>query len=155
NNITTCQNVATLQGTFAPAAGTISVTVPRAVLAQQLGSSLAGARVIPASPAICEGISVKLSPYVSLCGGSAGSQTGDTILQNDEDVYRFASPSVQVGIVPAGAAPAYTQPGTVGGSPTGYSATLDTSNLAPGQYDVHVRACYGTNCGTAVRQVTL
>jgi hypothetical protein len=148
----TCTDVASLATTMDGVANRITVTVPRALLEQQTKAPIAGTTIEPAT--ICEGISAKASAYFSLCGG-AGTATGDAILQDPEtDLYRVASPRVDLGIVPAGAPAVYSAQATVanGGS---FSANLNTSGLAAGQYDVVSRACFGSNCGTAKKTITL
>lgn len=151
NNQITCTDAGFLDATANGATNRIKVTVPRALLDQQVGGPIAGAVIEPAT--ICEGISSKLGVHSTLCG-TQGQETGDEILADDTGTYDVAAASVEVGIVPAGSAPAYTTQATV--EEDGYfTASLNTAGLAPGSYDVVIRACYGTNCATSFRRVTL
>ena len=152
DNVITCEDVAELATVMDGTFNRITVTVPGAVLETDIGASLEGATIGTAD--ICEGISSKIAAYFTLCGG-AGEDTGDIVVQDPElDVYEVATRSVEVGIVPAGAPAEYTDQATIGSSDS-FSATLDVSGLDPGTYDVHVRACYGSNCATRATTVAI
>lgn len=144
--IISCEKIAELDATFDTARDQIRVTVPRSLLEDQVGGSLDGATIQEAS--IFQGIAVLPAVVGSVSG------TGDQLFPDFVDYYDVASRQAEVGIVPAGAPAEYTQ--TVSANASGnFSATLDASGLAPGEYDVHVRACFGDNCGTSVITVTI
>jgi len=152
DNVITCEDVAELATTMDGAFDRITVTVPKEVLEADIGSSLEGATIGPAD--ICEGISTKIAANFTLCGG-VGQNTGDIAVQDpDLGVYEMASRSMEVGIVPAGAPAEFRDQATIGSGDT-FSATLDVSGLSPGTYDVHARACYGSNCATESTTVTI
>lgn len=73
-------------------------------------------------------------------------------------VTEFVMPSaaLEVGIAVPGEMPETFTAGTIGtgGNPS-VNGSLDTTGLAPGTYDVVVRACWGSNCGTARAPLTI
>jgi hypothetical protein len=151
DNVLTCEDVAELATIMDGAYDRITVTVPKEVLESDIGTSIEGATIGPAT--ICDGISTKIAAYFTLCGG-AGQSTGDILIQDADMPYEMASQTVEVGIVPTGAPAEFTDQATIGTGST-FSATLDVSGLAPGTYDIHARACYGSNCATRATTVTI
>jgi len=151
DNVLTCEDVAELATIMDGAYDRITVTVPKEVLESDVGASLEGAMIGPGT--ICEGISAKIAAYFTLCGGQ-GQSTGDALVQDPDVPYEVASRTAEVGIVPAGAPAEFTDEATIGAGST-FSATLDVSGLAPGTYDIHARACYGSNCATRTTTVTI
>lgn len=149
NNVTTCEDVAELPTVMDGAINRITVTVPKTVLEDDVGAPLEGASIGAGDQ--CEGISSKLAAYFTLCGG-VGANTGDVVLQ--DGTYEVASATAEMGIVPAGAPAEFTDPAEID-SAGRFSGTLDTSGLAPGSYDVHIRTCYGTNCDTGTTTITI
>lgn len=137
--IATCRHLAWLDGEFDTGADEVRVRLP---LDLEVAPAItAGAAIDPEN-----GMTASIQAAVS------NNATSDTVFQDFS--YTIPQRTVEVGIVPAGAPAEYTQ--TVAASPSGaFSATLDASGLAPGEYDVHARACYGSNCDAAVTTVTL
>lgn len=145
-NIISCEQIAQLSTTMDAATGKITVTVPRSDLEEQIGGPVDGAAIQQAD--IFEGIAVLPSAVFSASG------TGDTLLADQVDYYTVAEKTVEVGIVPAGAPAEYTTSVAPASSGT-FSTVLDTSTLASGSYDVHTRACFGTNCATDVQTIAI
>jgi hypothetical protein len=144
NNIITCEDVASLSASMDGKANRIRVIVPRAALEQHAKGSLAGATIEPAE--IFEGISTAPSAYFSQGG------TGDVLAQDQS--YPVAVRAVSVAVVPAGQTPGSLTAAGLG--PDGaFAQDLDVSGLAPGAYEVWVRACFGADCATAVHPFTL
>ncbi len=153
NNVITCDKVADLTAEMIGSDNQIFVDIPKSILEDQAKGSINGRKIVHA--AICEGISAKVTAYFSLCGGSVGTQTGDTIVQDPEaDVYTVAYRRVRVTLTPAGGGTSTTVEAVVGEDGS-YSASVPTTGLAPGAYDVAAQACYGTNCDTATIQVAI
>lgn len=146
DNIITCEVIAPLSATMDAATGTITATIPRSILEEQVGGSIDGAMVQQAE--IFQGIAVLPSAIFSASG------TGDQLVADQVDYYQVGEKTVEVGIVPAGAPAEYTT-SVAPASSGNFSAVLDTSSLASGSYDVHSRACFGTNCATDVQTVTI
>ena len=116
----------------------IFVDVPWKVLETAAGGSLAGLRVAPAPG------------WGELQTSLAASQAD--VLAGWSD-YSVAFPKVDVAIAPAGGDPVLTTPGRVENG--GFTASLDTTGLPTGPYDVSATACYGTNCDTWYARVVL
>ena len=68
--------------------------------------------------------------------------------------YTIGDREVLVSLVPAGTEPAYAHHAQIEEDGS-FTASLDVSGLAPGAYDVSVKACFGTNCATRSVAVTL
>lgn len=136
---TTCRHLRWLEGEFDAATNEIRLTVP-------LGDEAApqfvpGATIDPAG-----GVTASIQAVAS------ATQTSDQVGQDVP--YVIPGPEVMLGIVPAGEPAAFTTPGTIAEDGS-FAGSLSTGGLAPGEYDVWARACFGSNCDTGVTGVTL
>lgn len=136
-NVTSCKHLAWLDGAFDPTRDEVRVRVP-------LGRSV--------SPEIAAGAVLDGAVMdASLQAVISNATTSNTVTQFTP--YEFPQRTVQVGIVPSGQDPEFTDTATLDRSK--FSATLDTAGLASGSYDVWVRACFGVNCGEEMTTITL
>lgn len=146
DNITTCENIADLPAEMIGSDDEIFVDVPKAILEEQAEESIDDRQLVPVS--ICEGISVKVSAYFSLCGGDVGTAAGDTIIQDAAvDTYTIAHKKVDVTLTPVEGGSSQTVSATVAEDDS-FAASIPTAGLAPGSYRVGATACFGDNCDT-------
>lgn len=122
----------------------ISVTIPVSVLSTIAGGPITGAEIRAGSFGY-QGAAVTSNPQSS----APGPATDRVTLGGGHIV---AARSVSVDVVPVGGTPTFDIPATVGADG---SFTADVTGLAPGTYDVHAKACFGTNCDTASTQAIL
>ncbi len=144
NNIITCRDIASLSAVMDGESNRITVTVPRALLEQEVEGTVAGATVEPA--VVFEGISTAPAAYFSPGG------TGDVLTQ--EGSFPIGSRTVEVGLAVPGEEPATLAPAMLAADGSFYGS-LDLSDLAPGEYDLVARACFGSNCGSATTPINL
>ncbi|MGH2710533.1 MAG: cupredoxin domain-containing protein [Actinomycetota bacterium] len=129
-------------------ANRITVSVPRSVLEQVVGSSIGGAE-IQTSPEIAfpSGAAVLSVPANTLLG-----PTGDTVFVTGS--YTVGERGIRVGIVPSGTTPVFDRTAELADNGS-YTTTIDVTGFAPGTYDVWVEACFGSNCAIGSTPVTL
>jgi plastocyanin len=124
----------------------ITVTVPRALLEQLSGMDLAGAEIVRGNNYF-DGAAARLI----VGSGNPGPDLDRVPITG---TYPIAEREVHVGIASAGGTPEVDTPAVVAEDGS-FEASLDVSGLAPGAYDVSVKACFGTNCATRSVSVTL
>lgn len=126
----------------------ITVRVSRSLLEQLVGGPIAGATIRTSGDvAFPNGAAVLAVPSNSALG-----PTHDRVAISGG--YTVGTPEVRVGIVPAGATPAFEQVANLAEDGS-FTSSLDVSGLAPGSYDLWAQACFGTNCATRSMPVTL
>jgi hypothetical protein len=138
-NVRSCRHLAWLDGVFDTTRNEVRIRLPL---------NLAVAPEIRPGAVLDQGLM-----DASVQAAISNDTTSNRVIQ--ETAYVIPEREVLVGIVPSGAAPAFTDAATVSGFAGNFSATLDASELGPGDYDVWVRACLGENCADAMTTVTL
>jgi hypothetical protein len=126
-------------------ANRITVTVPTGALAQATGQPVLGAEIVRGTFGF-QGVAVRTDPQTNAV---PGPMTDHLAISGSHTV---AQRSVAVDVVPVGAAPAFGTPAVLNDNGQ-FSA--DVTGLAPGSYDVHARACFGTNCATSSTRTTV
>jgi hypothetical protein len=138
-NVRSCRHLAWLDGVFDTTRNEVRIRLPL---------NLAVAPHIRPGTVLDEGIM-----DASVQAAISNDTTSNRVTQITP--YEIPQREVLVGIVPSGAAPAFTDSASVSGFAGNFSATLDTGGLGAGDYDVWVRACLGENCDEAVTSLTL
>lgn len=137
--VATCVHLAWLDGVFDTGRNEVRINLPLDLFAAP--EITRGASIDPE-----DGMTASIQAVVS------SDATSDTVFQ--DIAYEIGGKTVRVGIVPAGSPPAFTTDATVAFDNT-FSASLDVSDLAPGDYDVWTEACFATNCGRDSVPVTI
>lgn len=136
-----CSPLASLPSAWDQEAGEIRITVPLFRIDATAGST------IDAWARNGQPVWVRTS--------AAGALTGFVEPDNaSHDRYTVPGDSVRLALAPAGTPEQFVDfnaPATLAG--TDFTGTLTASE--PGTYDVYAKACFGGNCGTAKRTVTV
>jgi hypothetical protein len=133
----TCTPGPTLSVTYNETASEIQLTVPLAVISAKPGSEITAWNRISA-------------PVWT--GGTFGTQTFAGLYDTStHDPYMVPKREVKLGIAPAGSPISYASAATLTGSSFGGGLTAP----GPGTYDVGAQACFGGNCATLTRTVTV
>lgn len=135
--------VTTLQGSLT--ASSISWNVPMFRLGANDGS------------VVSQGSGSSAEVRTGMAGGFYCCTTGDQFDSWFLEDYRVPGATVQIGIAPAGTPPAQVSlSSSAVVTDSSFSGGLDVSGLAPGDYVVVAKACYGSaNCGLASTDVTI
>ena len=143
-----CSHVAWLTGAVDPENDLIRVKVPLGA-APELAPGAVLERAEGSDPALTR---IRAGYETAV---EAGTPTADEAEWGNDDpefAYRIPVPEVLLGIAPAGTPESevtFDATATVGGG--SFSGSIAAPG--PGSWDVWVRACFGTNCGTAIRRV--
>lgn len=145
--INNCGHVGWLEGEWDVEDSAVRVTMP-------LGSSLApqlvpGATIAENPDSLGGDIVASYQAYVST------AETQDSAVWEEGTTYTVPARTVRLGIVPAGAPAQFTVDGTVAANGSDFSGSLTTEGLAPGDHDVWVEACFGTNCDAQKVTITI
>jgi len=144
--VNNCPHIGWLSGEFDVGRAVVRARLP-------IGSSLAPT-VVPGAVIDRNTASFSGNVVASYQAVVSTDDTQDAALWEEGTTYRVPTRTVSMGIVPAGAPAQFTAAGTANADGS-ISGSLSTAGLGAGSYDVWVRACFGTNCGTGRTTVTL
>lgn len=137
--VANCPHIAWLTGAFNAAADTVRIELP---LGQSYAPDIAPGAVL--LPNVVAGGTIAAS-YQAVVSNAT---TTDYAEWTEEVTYTVPSPSVRLGLAPAGTNPDAVNFSTAATVTDSGSFTGSLTAPGPGNYEVFAKACFGSNCGT-------
>lgn len=147
--VANCPHVAWLDGEFDTGTNTIRVDIPLGIASE----FAPGNTMIKNTSSNATLVDI-MAAYNAVVASTAAA---DVSAIEAEWSYPIPTKDVLLGIAPAGTPPQLVSFDTAAALVEGdaFAGALDTSGLAPGEYDVYAKACFGANCGVATAPMTI